>query len=72
MARSSQHVGELGVDFAVDKEYRCWLIEANSRTGRISFHRAGMNEEARKADQGPAAYARFLAGRGRHGVQGGA
>jgi len=72
VARSSQHVGELGVDVAVDKEYRCWLIEVNSRTGRISFHRAGMKEEARKADQGPAAYARFLAGRGRHGVQGGA
>jgi len=66
VAKSAGHVGELGVDIAVDKEYRCWLIEANSRTGRISFHRAGLAEEARKADQGPAAYARFLAGLRRH------
>lgn len=67
VARASGHVGELGVDIAIDSEYRCWLIEANSRTGRISFHRAGLTEEARKADQGPAAYARYLAARRRHG-----
>lgn len=64
VARSAKHVAELGVDLAIDTEYRCWLIEVNSRTGRISFHRAGLLEEARRADQGPAAYARFLAGKG--------
>lgn len=64
VSRTAKHVGELGVDLAIDTEYRCWLIEANSRTGRISFHRAGLVDEARRADQGPAAYARFLAGKG--------
>lgn len=63
VAETTKHVAELGVDLAIDTEYRCWLIEANSRTGRISFHRAGLTEEARRADQGPAAYARFLAGK---------
>ena len=29
-----------GVD-VIDKEYRCWLIEVNSRTGRISFTAPG-------------------------------
>lgn len=64
VAQTTRHVGELGVDVAIDTDYRCWLIEANSRTGRISFHRAGLVEEARLADQGPAAYARYLAGKG--------
>ena len=54
-------VAELGVDFAVDKEYNCWLLEANSRTGRISFHRAGETEAAAQADRSPAEFARFLA-----------
>ena len=35
----------------------------NSRTGRISVSPRRDEEEARKADQGPAAYARFLAGK---------
>lgn len=64
VAQTARHVGELGIDVAIDTDYRCWLIEANSRTGRISFHRAGLVEEAKLADQGPAAYARFLAGKG--------
>ena len=66
LSGESRSVGELGVDFAIDTEYNCWLLEANSRTGRISFHRAGLTEAARQADRGPAAYARFLAGRGSH------
>lgn len=61
ITKSGAHVGELGVDFAIDKEYNCWLLEANSRTGRISFHRAGLEEAARQADRAPAAYARYLA-----------
>ncbi len=61
IADSGAHVGELGVDFAIDQDYACWLLEANSRTGRISFHRAGMEEAARQADRAPAAYARYLA-----------
>lgn len=61
LSQTGAHVGELGIDFAIDQEYGCWLLEANSRTGRISFHRAGLTEAAAQADRAPAAYAKYLA-----------
>lgn len=61
VSRSTKLVGELGIDFAVDKTYRAWLLEANSRTGRISLHRAGDTEAGRQADRSPAEFALFLA-----------
>lgn len=60
-AESTQHAAEFGIDLAIDQDFRCWLLEANSRTGRISFHRAGMKETASAADRGPCEYARYLA-----------
>lgn len=61
VSKTTRLVGELGIDFAIDKEYNCWLLEANSRTGRISLHRAGEDEAGRQADRSPAEFARFLA-----------
>ena len=60
-SRLTRLVGELGIDFAIDTDFRCWLLEANSRTGRISFHRAGETEAAARADRSPAEFARYLA-----------
>jgi len=60
-SKTTRLVAELGIDFAIDKDYRCWLLEANSRTGRISFHRAGETEAASMADRSPAEFARHLA-----------
>lgn len=57
------YVAELGVDIAVDTDWNCWILEANSRTGRISFHRAGMAEVGAAADRAPAEFALFLAER---------
>lgn len=57
------YVAELGVDIAVDSEWKCWVLEANSRTGRISFHRAGLAEQGAAADRGPAEFALYLAER---------
>lgn len=65
LSQAGGNIGELGIDLAIDRELSLWLIEANSRTGRISFHRAGLTEIAPEADRAPAAYARFLAERRR-------
>lgn len=54
------YVAELGVDIALDTDLNCWILEANSRTGRISFHRAGLTEAGALADRGPAEFALFL------------
>lgn len=64
LSDAGSFVGELGVDFAIDTDTNVWLLEANSRTGRISFHRAGLTDAARQADRAPAAFARYLAGAG--------
>lgn len=57
------YVAELGVDIALDDEWKCWVLEANSRTGRISFHKAGLAEAGAAADRGPAEFALYLAER---------
>lgn len=61
IAKTTRLVVELGIDLAIDRNYKVWFLEANSRTGRISFHRAGLTESARLADVAPAEYALFLA-----------
>ena len=57
------YVAELGVDIALDSEWKCWILEANSRTGRISFHRAGLADVGAAADRGPAEFTLHLAER---------
>lgn len=65
VAQSTRYVGELGIDLAIDKSYNVWFLEANSRTGRISLHRAGL-DSAPLGDRAPAEYALYLSGRGRN------
>lgn len=62
VAKATSCLGELGVDLGVDRQGRVWIIEANSRTGRATFRRAGLHEAARLADRRPLFFAMYLAG----------
>lgn len=62
LSRSTRCLGELGVDLGIDTKGRVWIIEANSRTGRAAFRRAGLKESAGLADRRPLLFAKYLAG----------
>lgn len=62
LSRTARCIGELGIDLGVDTKGRVWIIEANSRTGRATFRRAGMPETAWLADSRPLLFAKYLAG----------
>jgi hypothetical protein len=62
LSRSTRCLGELGVDLGIDTKGRIWIIEANSRTGRAVFRRAGLKESASLADRRPLLFAQYLAG----------
>jgi glutathione synthase/RimK-type ligase-like ATP-grasp enzyme len=53
-------LGELGLDFVIDKSGGIRLIEANPRPGRTIFRILGMNEEAEKSVERPLEYAAYL------------
>lgn len=55
-------LGEVGIDFAVDRDGNVWFLEANSRTGRSLFRKMGMIEQAEAADSRPLEFAGHLAG----------
>lgn len=59
IAARARLVAELGIDIAIDRDFKLWLLEANSRTGRISLHRAGLGEAARRGDRAPAEFALY-------------
>lgn len=56
-------LGELGLDFGVDRSGRIWFIETNTRPGRYIFHLLGDLPTRRVALRRPLEYARFLATR---------
>ncbi len=60
--KGTECLGELGVDLGIDRHGKVWVIEANSRTGRAVFRRAGQHELAREADRRPLRFAAYLAG----------
>jgi glutathione synthase/RimK-type ligase-like ATP-grasp enzyme len=62
LAHATKCLGELGVDIGIDTQGRVWIIEANSRTGRATFRRAGMRDAAQLADRRPLLFAQYLAG----------
>jgi len=53
-------LGELGLDFVIDKNGGVRLIEANPRPGRSIFRVLGMDEEAQKSVERPLEYAAYL------------
>lgn len=53
-------VAEVGVDLAVDRRGRLWVLEANSRPGRTIFRKLGDRETRSLAVARPIAYAAFL------------
>lgn len=58
---ASEYLGDLGLDFVVDKSGQPWFLEANPRAGRRSFAR--MKKITRRlAVQRPMEYACWLAG----------
>lgn len=53
-------LGELGIDYGVDRRGRIWILEVNSKPGRSSFFRIGDMQGARKSVENPIQYARYL------------
>jgi hypothetical protein len=53
-------LGELGIDYGIDKEGKVWILEANSKPGRTSFDHIGNPTIAILANENPLRYARYL------------
>lgn len=53
-------LGELGIDFGIDREGNIWLLEVNSKPGRTSFNHIGDPRSAVMAAENPLRYARYL------------
>ena len=53
-------LGELGIDFGIDREGNPWLLEVNSKPGRASFKQSGDLQSASLATENPLRYARYL------------
>lgn len=53
-------IGELGIDFAIDKEDKIWFIEANSQSAKVSLMKAYDAMNVEKAFLNPLEYAKFL------------
>lgn len=54
-------VGELGLDFGLDREGRGWFIEQNGQPGRSIFERMGRRDLSEQAYRRPVEYALYLA-----------
>ncbi|SES92890.1 YheC/YheD family protein [Paenibacillus sp. NFR01] len=53
-------LGELGLDFGIDRSGSICLLEANSKPGRSAFRLTGDREASRLAVHNPLRYARYL------------
>lgn len=53
-------LAEVGVDLALDRQGRLWILELNTRPGRAIFRRLGDWQARRLAVRRPLAYAAFL------------
>lgn len=54
-------LGELGIDFGLERSGRLWLIEENARPGRALFGQIGPPDLAESTYRRPLEYARYLA-----------
>ncbi|WP_223298954.1 YheC/YheD family endospore coat-associated protein [Paenibacillus darwinianus] len=64
--------GEIGIDFAVDRNGKVWLIECNAQSAKVSFGKA-YGEGARKGYLNPLQYAKTISRNNHrtHATQGG-
>ncbi|MEC0233643.1 YheC/YheD family protein [Paenibacillus kribbensis] len=53
-------LGELGIDYGIDRDGNIWLLEVNSRPGRASFFQIRQPKCAFRAINRPLEYARYL------------
>lgn len=53
-------IGELGIDFAIDKKGKLWFIESNSQSAKVSLAKAYEQALVEKAFLNPLQYAKFL------------
>ncbi|WP_342417287.1 YheC/YheD family protein [Paenibacillus sp. FSL R10-2782] len=53
-------LGELGIDYGIDRSGNIWLLEVNSRPGRASFFQTRQPECAYHSVNRPLEYARYL------------
>lgn len=58
--KNEGHVGELGIDLALDKDGKLWYIEANSQSAKVSLFKAYSREINSKAYLNPLEYAKYL------------
>lgn len=54
--------GELGIDFAMDKQGKIWFIECNAKPGKDALYQSYNKETIRKAFLNPLEYAKYLSG----------
>ena len=53
-------LGELGIDFGIDRTGKVWLLEVNSKPGRRAFQLTGDRPAALLSVEHPLQYARYL------------
>jgi hypothetical protein len=56
-------MGELGIDFGLERNGQLWLIEENARPGRALFGQIGRPELAEETYRRPLEYVKYLASR---------
>lgn len=54
--------GEIGIDFAVDKKGKIWIIECNAQSAKVSIRKAYGSDTVRRAYLNPLEYAKTIAG----------
>lgn len=52
--------GELGIDFAIDKNWRVWFIECNAKPGKDTVYLSYDNETIKKSFLNPLEYGKYL------------
>lgn len=54
--------GEIGIDFALDKDGKLWFIECNAKPGKDTLYKACGKEIIRKAFLNPLEYGKYISG----------
>lgn len=52
--------GELGIDFAIDKQWRVWFIECNAKPGKDTVYLSYDNDTIKRVFLNPLEYAKYL------------
>lgn len=60
LEKSYGSFGEIGIDFAIDKNWRIWFIECNAKPGKDTLYISYDNDTIQKAFINPLEYAKYL------------